>query len=195
MEPIRDIVGRWSPRAVAWGGALAAVVPLLGTIAAQGVGDLLLVALSAGGGLGAGWLYAERRRLDALPLELSGVALRDLVDGVPAIKIRARLGRGRVAREPEAEFVWLGPDGEHPLPVIAPADVVSGAFTYLAFDRARITAGPGALRVRARVRGGSAVWEAERTFERLDDGRFAPPVVRHGGRLRHDRGAWDKVEA
>lgn len=194
MEPIRDIVGRWSPRAVAWAGGVAVVAPLLGTLAAQGPADLLLVALSVGGGVGAGWLYAVRRRLDALPLELSGVALRDRVDGIPAIKIRARLGHGRVARDPEAEFVWLGPDGEHGLPVVAPAAVVSGAFTYVAFDRARITWGPGALRVRARVRGGSTVWEAERTFDRLDDGRFAPPVVRHRGRLRHDPAAWDKVE-
>lgn len=195
MESIRDRVGRASPGAIAWAGALATGLPLLGLLPAQGVLDLVLLGVAGLGAAGGGWAWRERRRLEALPLELSSVALRDLVDGLPAVKVRARLGRGRVARDPEAEVVWVDGDGEHALPVVTPAPVVSGAFTFLAFDRAGLTSGAGTLRVRARVRAGAATWEAERAFERLEEGRFAPPVVRERGRLRHDRSGWERVQA
>lgn len=195
MEAVRDRIAHWSPRAVAGVGGLLVGLPLLGTLPAQGLLDLLLLATSGLGGAASAWVWRERRKLDHLPLELSSTALNTLVDGIPAIAVRARLGRGRPARDPEAEFSWVTPEREFPLPVLAPAPVVSGAFTFLAFDRDRVTARPGVLRVRARAQEGSELREAERLFTCLDEGRFAPQVVRRRGRLRHDPSAWERVEA
>lgn len=195
MRKLDDMTERLSPPAIAALGAIVVALPLVGTLAAPALGDAILVAVGGLGGAAAGWLWRRRRALDALPLELSSVAVRGEIDGVPVVKVRARLGRGRVARDPVVRVVHRGADGrEVSLPVVLPASVVCGAFTLVAFDRARLTRGPGAVAVSVEVRAGARTWQADRTFASLVEGRFAAPVVRQGGRLAHDRDHWDTVE-
>lgn len=188
-----EIAERMGLPQIALLGALLIGGPLAGTVWAQGIADLILVGVALVGGAGAGTLFARRRALEALPLELSRHAVRDEVDGVVVVKVRGRLGRGRVARDPVLEATWRVDGAEQALKAMLPVDVLCGAFTITVYDPHDLTARPGELVVRARVTGQGRTWTAEQRFTELRSGRFAAPVVRTRGRLQHDWDHWDAV--
>ncbi len=179
-------------------GALALVCgPLIGTVWATGALDAVLIVASALGALGAGALALHRRRLDALPLELSPVALATTERGHRVYRFRARLGHGRVLRAVGHEVRFELPDGSMlTLPTAIPhLSAVVGPWTILVDDGPGLCDRPGVFRVRAWGREGARTWETERVYPReaLQPGRFARPAERWRGRLALSPD-WDAVE-
>jgi len=179
---------RWSAAQGAGIGAVITAVLLTGTIPVAGAMDVVFfVAASVSVAL-SGWFYVARRRLDALPLQLSAQAVSNVKS--EHIKVRAWLGLGRVVRG--ASAVAHANDVE--LGVSVPNGPLCGPFT-IAINTAG--APPSAVvSVRVSVREGDRDWVCERdyTLSQAAAGRFAPPMHRGRRRWEWSRASWDVVE-
>jgi hypothetical protein len=136
--------------------------------------------LSALGALGVRAWWAR------LPLTLGVRAARGSLWGVPVVRLRARLGRGRRVERVTVRAAWRSPDGVAvALEADDPAVVRVGAWTITLRDPQGLADAPGRLEVEVEAWDGQRAWSGSASFE-LEDrpwGAFVPL-----GELR--RGSW-----
>lgn len=184
---------RWSRPRVLTASLLGWLVAVAGIAAAPLAGDLVLAVGVAVGTALAGWAFRQRARLDALPLVLGEVAVRQVLQREPVLRTRAWLGHGREMRDIEASAT-LHPPGGAPiaLAVDVPAIVATGPITLTV---ALPSLAHGEVEVRVRVVEDGTRWSAERRYA-LTEAPQAPldvPVRTDRGRMRWDRAAWDRA--
>ena len=174
------------------GGALSVV--LLGATLATPIGGDAVLGLSTLGVWGvSAWAWRARRQLDAMPLVLGEVAVRQVVDRQSLLRVRTWLGVGRVMHGVRVEAYWQPPSGPvRPLPVIVPTRMACGPLTLSVVlpDLAL-----GEVEVQVEAQAGGRAWRAVGTYDlsAAVSGPFAPPVRRERGRLAWDRSAWDRA--
>jgi hypothetical protein len=169
------------------------VAALLGTIPADGMVDLLLVAGAAVATAVTGVAVRERRRIDSLPLVLAERGIRGIARGRAVCGFRSWLGRGRVVKSPSIEVSFRGTDGtDRQLVATLPARVLCGPWIFHVPDPGI----DGRFVIRVAVNEGGRDWEALGEWDRhaLEEGRFASPVSRVRGRLHWSPDRWDIVE-
>ncbi|MFK7928418.1 MAG: hypothetical protein AB8H79_09515 [Myxococcota bacterium] len=167
-------------------------------VAAVAGGSVAIVALLLGAAvvLGSGAVLATKVHLGRLPLEVAPVALQDRLDGHPAYRFRARLGRGR-RMDRAAATVRFFPDAGDPVdlePLLGRAQGLVGPWTVVVVDRAEVCTGPGRFEVRIRAAERSREWSAEASFSRseLKSGRFVPALAPRPLRLLAGE-RWDQL--
>jgi hypothetical protein len=169
------VVERWRLRSWLMLGGLGVGAPLALTFPAVGALDLLLVGIAMAAAGGTLWVVRLKRFIDGLPLEIAPVVGTGLVDGVRVYRFRARLGRGRLLRDPSAEVSFVGSDGApRRLDVEVPRGRLLGPFTVLARDRGGACATPGEFQVGVAASAGGTEWRAERRIpvDAVRDGWF-----------------------
>lgn len=191
---VEGIVESLSTARLAGLAAVGVGLPVLGTAVATGIGDVVLVALSAVMGGAATWAAALRHRWSTLPLELSGRVLVERGASGRRYRFRLRLGRGRAARQPSVRVELRDAAGSRELEVLVPAAAVVGPWTAVALDP---VGGDGALHVEASVESGGRSWATGGAFDASEalPGRFAPGfTLTPRGRVRLEPSAWDAVQ-
>jgi len=167
------------------GGLLALAIPAFTPVFV----DLALIVSGTAGLIAAVLALQTHRRLVALPLELGDVMARGRVDGRDVLRLRARLGRGRAARDPAVEITFEGTDGDRvDLEALIPAVSLCGPFTV----QCASPLGPGRVHVRLTVWANGQRWHAQASYA-LDAGvvgRFGGVAI-VAGRVRWTAG-WDR---
>ncbi len=196
MHPsaIDAFVSRLDPRAWLGAGAAVAIASVAATaLVAPIAGDAALAVLAGLGVLGGVAGFVRGRALTRLPLEIADRALGGEVDAVPVVRLRARLGRGRVLRDARARVWVLGDGAPHELVARVPGGVLVGPFTVVALDPDRRLRAGGRLRVEVAVTAGGGPWTAVRELAGpVAAGRFGGVVV--GARGVELVAGWDDVD-
>jgi hypothetical protein len=181
-SPLDPIATRLRPASWFGAGALAALAAGLATLATPLAGDAALGVVGLVALAGSGALAFRGHQLQLLPLEIAERALGGEIDAVPVVRFRVRLGLGRPFRDATARVWFVGERGEHELEVLVPSGALVGPLTLVARDPARVTTGPGRLRVQVSVTSAGAAWAASRELAcPVQAGRFGGVQVGPGG--------------
>ncbi len=184
---------RWTRRRIAIALGVATAAALGGVALAPPLVDAVLVAAILGSGGVGGWAWRKRAELESLPLELGAVAVRQVVEGAPTLRVRCWLGHGRVMRQIEVRAV-LRPGGDREVPVVVevPVEVATGPVT-LTVLLPPLAIGEIALEVV--VREGERSWRAEGRYALASvvPGPLDVPIRWADGRLAWDRAGWDRA--